>query len=272
MIRVPLPDGVPASATARGREHHRHGFDAARGSSPPPPPALRQPLASNVNWDDPARHGRRHRSCRRPPTASTSSCPPRPTSSSTSPAGSPVRTRRRATDGLFVPTEPTRLLDTRQPNGPSGGPRLWSGGGREVDVSAVTGGAAAAVVANLTVVDSDGPGFWLAHAAGPAVRHGVVDQHRRHPGDAGQPGDRARVHPRPRVAGADHGTLRRRCHRMVHGYSGGGCATRAGQREHRSPRGDHLRLGLRRHALDGCARAVCGGSTRSTCSSRAGVS
>jgi hypothetical protein len=167
VIHVPLPDGVPASATAlavniTATDSLAAGFITASAAGAP------APEASNLNWDGAGQT-----------RAATSIVP-------ASAAGIDMYVltsvdvivditgwftgadAAESAAGLFVPTEPTRLLDTRQADGPSGGPRLWGGGGREVDVSAVTGGAAAAVVANLTVVDSDGPGFWLAHAAGQA--------------------------------------------------------------------------------------------------------
>ncbi len=69
------------------------------------------------------------------------------------------------TDGLFVPAAPVRLVDTRAPTGPAGGPRLHRGGAREWDVGAITGGAAA-VIANVTVVDARDDGWWQAYPAG----------------------------------------------------------------------------------------------------------
>ncbi len=63
-------------------------------------------------------------------------------------------------DGLFVPTTPTRMLDTR-----SSRPRLWSGGTREVAAPV----AAAALVTNLTVDTADGPGYVTAFPAGTGL-------------------------------------------------------------------------------------------------------
>jgi hypothetical protein len=68
-------------------------------------------------------------------------------------------------DGLFVATEPVRLLDTRAVAGPSGGPRLWDRGGRDVAVTGITGGPVAAIAANLTMTQTEDPGFVVA---GPA--------------------------------------------------------------------------------------------------------
>lgn len=61
-------------------------------------------------------------------------------------------------DGLFVFTEPTRLLDTRkEPR------RLWAGGVIEI---ASPNQRAAALVTNVTVARSDGRGFVAAYPAG----------------------------------------------------------------------------------------------------------
>jgi hypothetical protein len=70
----------------------------------------------------------------------------------TGPSGDP------SSDGLFVPTAPTRLLDTRDV-----APRLWRGGTRELPVPL---DGAAAVVTNLTLDQVDAPGFVTAYAAG----------------------------------------------------------------------------------------------------------
>jgi hypothetical protein len=69
-------------------------------------------------------------------------------------------------DGLFVGIVPTRLADTRRPAGPDGGPRLWDHGTREFDVRGITGGDVEAVVANLTVTQTEDVGFVTAFAAG----------------------------------------------------------------------------------------------------------
>jgi hypothetical protein len=65
-----------------------------------------------------------------------------------------------ATDGLFVPVAPSRLLDTRVD-----GPRLWPSGAREV---AAPVGGASAIVTNLTIDRADAAGYVTAHAAGTA--------------------------------------------------------------------------------------------------------
>ncbi len=70
-----------------------------------------------------------------------------------------------STDGLFVATTPTRLVDTRRADGGTGGPRLYLGGGREFDPQTVTGGAVAAIAANWTVDQTAGAGWWLAYPA-----------------------------------------------------------------------------------------------------------
>jgi hypothetical protein len=61
-------------------------------------------------------------------------------------------------DGLYVPTGPRRLLDTR-----SAPPRIWPGGGLEI-ASPVPG--AAALVTNVTVTRADRRGFVTAYPAG----------------------------------------------------------------------------------------------------------
>ncbi len=62
------------------------------------------------------------------------------------------------TDGLFVATTPTRLVDTRSPVGADGGPRLWDRGTREFDPTSITGGPVGAVAANFTVTATEDRG------------------------------------------------------------------------------------------------------------------
>ena len=64
-------------------------------------------------------------------------------------------------DGLFVPVDPTRLVDTRTDNS-----RIWRTGEREVPIT-ITG--AAALVTNVTLDRTDGAGFVTAHAAGTEI-------------------------------------------------------------------------------------------------------
>ena len=66
-----------------------------------------------------------------------------------------------ATDGLFVATTPTRLVDTR-----SSAPRLWLDGTRELAVDLPGAGA---VVTNITLDRTDAAGFVTAHPAGTAL-------------------------------------------------------------------------------------------------------
>jgi len=77
-------------------------------------------------------------------------------SGSATPAGS---------DGLYVPVVPRRLLDTRE-----GGARLGGEPGQELAVAGrggvPAGGAAAAVVANVTATDGTGPGYVTVWPAG----------------------------------------------------------------------------------------------------------
>ena len=67
-------------------------------------------------------------------------------------------------DGLFVPLAPDRLVDTRQPIGPAGGPRLWDGGRREFGVPAATD-EWAAIVANVVATDTEDAGYLTVGAA-----------------------------------------------------------------------------------------------------------
>ena len=68
--------------------------------------------------------------------------------------------------GLFVSEQPTRLVDTREPYGPSGGPRLWAGGAREFSLDDLTGGPVSAVAANVTVTDTEDAGYVEVYPAG----------------------------------------------------------------------------------------------------------
>jgi hypothetical protein len=63
-----------------------------------------------------------------------------------------------ASDGLLVAVAPTRLLDTR-----SDLPRVWAAGTRELPLSLTN---AAALVTNVTAVETDGVGFVTAYPAG----------------------------------------------------------------------------------------------------------
>ena len=69
-----------------------------------------------------------------------------------------------STEGLFVATTPTRLLDTRVL-----GTRVWTAGSIEIPSPDPR---AAALALNITMTATDGPGFITAHEAG--VRRGVV--------------------------------------------------------------------------------------------------
>ncbi|MFM7535810.1 MAG: L,D-transpeptidase family protein [Acidimicrobiales bacterium] len=72
-----------------------------------------------------------------------------------------------AADGLFVPTTPTRLLDTREPSNPLGpAVKLLPGWGVEVATNAATGGPVAAVVGTTTAVHGTRAGFVTAWPAG----------------------------------------------------------------------------------------------------------
>ncbi len=78
----------------------------------------------------------------------------------TGPSASP------STDGRFVATVPTRLVDTRDRLGVDGGPRLHDGGGREFSTAAVTGGPTAAVAVNWTITETEDRGWLVGYPAG----------------------------------------------------------------------------------------------------------
>ena len=75
-------------------------------------------------------------------------------------------TAERSSTGLFVSERPTRLVDSREAYGPSGGPRLWAGGAREFSIEELAGGSISAVAANVTVTDTEDAGFVVLHPAG----------------------------------------------------------------------------------------------------------
>jgi hypothetical protein len=55
-----------------------------------------------------------------------------------------------------------RLVDTRLAAGTAGGPRLWDRGSRDFSVSSITGASAAAVSANVTMVQTEDKGYLTA--------------------------------------------------------------------------------------------------------------
>jgi hypothetical protein len=61
-------------------------------------------------------------------------------------------------EGLFVPTAPTRVLDTRRDQ-----PRVWRGGTRELGLVTPS---ASAIVTNVTLTSTDDAGFVTAYPAG----------------------------------------------------------------------------------------------------------
>ncbi len=77
---------------------------------------------------------------------------------------------RATSEGLFVPADPFRLVDTRTA---TGGPRLWDKGGREfaVDTDALgaPGGGIAALAVNATVTATEDAGWLVLAAAGAPV-------------------------------------------------------------------------------------------------------
>jgi hypothetical protein len=76
-------------------------------------------------------------------------------------------------DGLFVPVDPFRLVDSRQPAGPLGGPRLWDNGGRDFPVAegalGAPAGGVAAIAVNATVTGTEDAGWVALAAAGVPV-------------------------------------------------------------------------------------------------------
>ena len=64
-----------------------------------------------------------------------------------------------ATTGLFVPTAPTRLLDTREST------QIWPGGAVAAATAGVTGSDAGAIVANVTVTQTGPAGYLTSWAA-----------------------------------------------------------------------------------------------------------
>jgi len=72
-------------------------------------------------------------------------------------------------DSLFYLVTPCRIIDTRNANGPQGGPAIVSGGTRNINVAGVCGipSGAVAVSVNLAVVTPSGSGY-LTVFTGPA--------------------------------------------------------------------------------------------------------
>jgi hypothetical protein len=155
-LAVPLPDGVPADATAlavtvTGVGDEAPGFVASRRTGDP----VRSTSFLNVNGNGGA-------------VAATAILP-------VSASGLTLRSHHRghlvvdllgwftgpsapdSTDGLFVPMTPQRLLDTR-----ATGPRAWPGGTVEVDPAIAD---AAALVTNVTATAADRAGFITAYPA-----------------------------------------------------------------------------------------------------------
>jgi hypothetical protein len=70
-----------------------------------------------------------------------------------------------STAGRFVANNPVRLVDTRLAFGAAGGPRLWDDGSREFQVTSITGGPVAAVSGNITITQTEDPGYVTATPA-----------------------------------------------------------------------------------------------------------
>ncbi len=164
------PDVPAGGRRSRGRgQHHDHRSRSAPGfftAYAGRTAASRSHRCSTPTA--PTRPGRRRRSCRSAPKAST--C--------TRSRGDHVivdiagyftgASASSSTAGRFVADIPIRLVDTRQPAGAGGGPRLWDGGAREFAVTPITGGPVAAVAANVTMTQTEDPGYVTA---GPAAGH-----------------------------------------------------------------------------------------------------
>lgn len=77
-----------------------------------------------------------------------------------------VTTNTPSAASKFFPVTPCRLIDTRNPNGPRGGPALPSGSTRTIAVAGVCGipTAAVAVAVNLTVVNPGAIGYMTLFA------------------------------------------------------------------------------------------------------------
>ncbi len=69
-------------------------------------------------------------------------------------------------DGLFVAGVPGRAVDTRLAYGPDGGPRVWDHGTRAFDITGLTAGPVAAVVATVVATDTEDRGHIIAYPAG----------------------------------------------------------------------------------------------------------
>jgi uncharacterized repeat protein (TIGR01451 family) len=80
--------------------------------------------------------------------------------------------------GALYSVTPCRVLDTRNPNGPLGGPALSAGGARSIPVAGTCGipASATAIAVNVAVTGSSAPGNLLAHATGtPAPNVSLIN-------------------------------------------------------------------------------------------------
>ena len=158
-------------------------------------------------------------------------------------------------EGLFVPITPTRTLDTR-----TAGIPLYTGGTLSMGAAAAVGDGAAAVVANLTSVESLGDGFVTAYPSSterPLASTAELRPRR----DGGEHGRRRHVD-RGRIGvrqPAD--ATRRRRHGLVHRYAARGVGSRPSRTLRRRwpaarpPNGP--RSPTRHSSGSGCAATAC---------------
>ncbi|MEL6892295.1 MAG: SGNH/GDSL hydrolase family protein, partial [Actinomycetota bacterium] len=158
-LRVPLPDHVPADATALVVTAVVAG-STAPGFLTLSPAGSPRPTASTLNVDGPGQF--RSGTTIVPVTAdgfdvyvhSAAHVVIDTTGWVTGPSA------EASTDGLFVAAPPTRLRDTRNEPSP-----INPGGTIEIGVPTPPGASAAAVLTSITMMQGDRPSFIAAHAA-----------------------------------------------------------------------------------------------------------
>ncbi len=143
--------------------------------------------------------------------------------------------------GLFVPTAPTRSLDTRRDQ-----PRVWRGGTRELGLQIP---ATAAIVTNVTLTRTDEAGFVTAYPAG-------TDLPTTSSVNATTRDDSVPNLAITRTSRARHGVLLRprhrpdrRRHRLLHRHAGRLAAARPLERPATVAGADRRRLDPRRRAV-----------------------
>lgn len=168
VVEVPLPDGVPASATSAAINLTTTGTLGWGYFTCFPLDEATPPETSNLNVNGPGET----RAAAAIVKVTTDARGRRGFKVFTSGGGHVIvdvagwftgPTDPASTEGLFVPVDPVRILDTRQP-GQMG--RLWH---RWVAPAGIPGAAATdaqAVVGNVTAVDAREPGFFTVFPAG----------------------------------------------------------------------------------------------------------